>query len=104
MSGVSVPARHVLVVMGLMFDVSHAFHLAPCSPVRSHFQRASTGRLCMQLPSDDDLFASLRARVSQSERKEGPPPPLGPDEVGADSMGPQDVVSHALSIQRPLGA
>ena len=50
----------------------------------------------MALPSDDELFSSLRARVSQSEGKSGPPPPLGPDEVGAECMGPADVVEYCM--------
>ena len=50
----------------------------------------------MALPSDEDLFSSLRARVSQSEGGSGPPPPLGPDEGGAECMGPSDVVEYCM--------
>ena len=51
----------------------------------------------MLLPSDDDLFASLRARMEKSENGDkGMPPPLGPDEVGAECMGPQDVVDYCM--------
>jgi len=48
----------------------------------------------MALPSDAELFASLRQRVSRSE--EGMPPPKGPDEVAADTMGPSDVVDYCM--------
>ena len=43
-----------------------------------------------------DLFASLRARVEGTEDKSGMPPPKGPDEVGADCMGPSDVVDYLM--------
>ena len=46
--------------------------------------------------SDEDLFASLRARMDKSEGQAGAPPPLGPDEVGADMMGPNDVVDYLM--------
>jgi len=49
--------------------------------------------------SDEDLFASLRTRVSQAEGSasvQGAPPPVGPDEVMADSMGPADVVEYCM--------
>ena len=57
--------------------------------------RAPTTRML----SDDDLMASLRERIQRQESgaKGGAPPiPLGPDEVGADSMGPQDVVDYVM--------
>ena len=58
-----------------------------------HATRAAAAT--MVLPSDDDLFASLRARMAASEEK-SMPPPLGPDEVGAECMGPQDVVDYCM--------
>ena len=60
----------------------------------SRMIRAPTTRMV----SDDDLMASLRARLSTQEsgEKGGAPVPLGPDEVGADSMGPMDVVDYIM--------
>ena len=46
--------------------------------------------------SSQDLFASLRARMDDPA-KQGMPPPKGPDEVGADAMGPADVVDYVMS-------
>jgi len=47
------------------------------------------------LPSDADLFAALRKRTQKAD-EDGPPAPLGPDEVGADAMGPQEVVTYIM--------
>ena len=58
----------------------------------------------MQLPSDDELFASLRARVSVADSKTAMPPPLGPDEVGADCMGPTDVIEYCMKSLRAQAA
>ena len=40
---------------------------------------------------DDDLMASLRARMSTSEAA-----PLGIEDVGADAMGPKDVIDYIM--------
>jgi hypothetical protein len=47
----------------------------------------------MSLPSDEDLFAALRKRT---EGGDDAPPPLGPDDVGADQMGPSEVVEYCM--------
>ena len=47
------------------------------------------------MTSDEDLMASLKARMENQETS-SPPAPLGPDEVGADSMGPNDVVEYIM--------
>lgn len=92
------------VAMAMAFvSVTHAFHMAGTSRATCA-RRVAAAAPCMALPSDDDLFASLRARVSQSEAKDGPPPPLGPDEVGADSMGPQDVVDYIMKSLKAQAA
>ena len=64
--------------------------------VRSPVGAARAARAVMI--SDDELFASLKQRLSQSQEKtrDGAPPPLGPDDVGADSMGPTDVVEYIM--------
>lgn len=50
--------------------------------------------------SDDELMGSLRARMNKEPDSKGAPPPLGPDEVGADMMGPADVIDYVMkSIQ-----
>ena len=81
-----------------LIGASHAYHTGACARALAPPRRAAVAS--MALPSDDDLFASLRARVSQSEAKDGPPPPVGPDEVGADQMGPQDVVEYCMKSLR----
>ena len=76
----------------LSFAGTHAFSLI--APSRACASR--TAAATMALPSDEDLFASLRKRMSVSEDNAGAPPPLGPDEVGADQMGPSDVVEYCM--------
>lgn len=44
------------------------------------------------LIDDADLMASLKARLKATT-----PPPLGIDGLGADSMGPHEVISHVMS-------
>lgn len=65
-------------------------HRAPELPAsRVSFPRMSA--------SDDALWASLRQRISSEPQPSGSGlPPLGPDEVGATSMGPNDVVSYIM--------
>ena len=41
---------------------------------------------------DSDLMASLKARMATTEA-----PPLGIDDVGAESMGPDDVISYVMA-------
>jgi hypothetical protein len=62
-------------------------------PRRSRYARAAVR---LGLASDDDLFASLRARVDKSSEEKGLRP-LGPDEVGADCMGPTDVIDYVMN-------
>jgi len=51
-------------------------------------------RAAVNMASDDDLMASLRARMNKEGG--GAPAPLGPDEVGADQMAAQDVVDYVM--------
>jgi len=67
-------------------------YVVPHRPALSSRRASAT----MVLPSDDELFAALRARMEQGDSKNGMPPPKGPDEVGADAMGPSDVVEHCM--------
>jgi len=57
-------------------------------------------RVTASAPSDDDLFASLRSRLSQTEDSAALPVPLGPDEIGADAMGPSDVIDYCMRSLR----
>ena len=75
----------------MLFTSSTSFIVRLPSPGLSRRAAAVT----MQLPSDADLFASLRKRTETATEEEAPAP-LGPDEVGADQMGPSDVVSYCL--------
>ena len=85
-------------IMLLTVALTTAFVLqpAPGAPACVHLcaRRAVTRAL-----SDDDLFAELRARQSGAKdaSQSGAPPPLGPDDVGADSMGPAEVVEYCLA-------
>jgi hypothetical protein len=86
--------RHALVLIVAM--------AARCAALRTgvhvvkHVRpRAAAARMA----ADDDLMASLRARMNKEGS--GAPAPLGPDEVGADQMGPADVVDY---IMRSLAA
>jgi len=44
---------------------------------------------------DEDLWASLRQRVTAGES--GAAPVLGPDDVGAADMGPSDVIKYVMN-------
>ncbi|KAG8464758.1 hypothetical protein KFE25_010126 [Diacronema lutheri] len=46
-------------------------------------------------PSDEDLFASLRARLSNGDDPKALQP-LGPDEVSAVSLGPADLIKYVM--------
>ena len=52
--------------------------------------------LCVSMSSDEALWASLKARIAVSEDESAAPPPLGIDDVGADCMGPSDVVEYVM--------
>ena len=73
-------------------------HRAAASRPAARAQRS----IQMSLPSDEELFASLRSRIGQAEAggaadsASGAPPPVGPDEVAADCMGPSDVVEYCM--------
>ena len=79
------------------------------APAAAAIRRATApAMMSSSLPSDADLFASLRARVELSNKTTASsgtaPRPLGPDEVGADAMGPQDVITYIMqSLQQPSG-
>jgi len=75
---------------------AHGYVMAPWRTTAMPRRSCRATVPCLSLPSDADLFASLRARVEKSESKSGMPPPLGPDEVGAESMGPTDVVEYCM--------
>lgn len=57
--------------------------------------RSTRAAVRCETPSDSDFFASLRSRVERSASK-GEIRPLGPDEVGADSLGPDDVIAFVM--------
>jgi hypothetical protein len=61
-------------------------------PVSSSAVRNREARMC----SEDAFMASLRARMEKSTDTRGAPPPLAPDEVGADQMGPHDVIDYIM--------
>lgn len=46
-------------------------------------------------PSDEDLFASLRARI-EAPAGDKTLRPLGPDEVSAESLGPSDLIKYVM--------
>jgi len=83
--------RMMLVLAGL--GCSHALTVGLSTRVRN-------AAVSMTMPSDDALFASLRSRLSQAEDKASAPVPLGPDEVGAEVMGPADVVDYCMRSLR----
>ena len=59
------------------------------------------------MTSDDALWASLKARIAVGEDASAAPPPLGIDDVGADCMGPADVVDHvmrSMKVDADVGA
>lgn len=74
--------------------VCAAFVLGP-APRHNIAARACRVRLADEL-SNEELAASLRARLEGSSDKSRAPPPLGPDEVGADSMNASDVIDYVL--------
>lgn len=65
-------------------------HLAKTRP------SASRRAAAVHMLDDADLYAALRKRTEASEAGSPSLAPLGPDEVGADQMGPQDVVSYCM--------
>ncbi|KAJ1625397.1 hypothetical protein T492DRAFT_880152, partial [Pavlovales sp. CCMP2436] len=68
--------------------------VSPRAAARLRYPTVLASRASVRLgPSDEDLFASLRARVGQGSEDKGLQP-LGPEEVGADCMGPQDVIDY----------
>ena len=58
--------------------------------------RCTAPALRVMMSSDEALWASLKARIAVSEDESAAPPPLGIDDVGADCMGPADVVEHVM--------
>jgi hypothetical protein len=77
--------------------VSHApagYQRVPLMPTR-----CQQSRMMCPLPSDADLFAALRKRMAAQE-SDAAPAPLGPDDVGADQMGPADVVSYIMKSMK----
>ena len=58
--------------------------------------RCTAPALSVVMSSDEALWASLKARIAVSEDESAAPPPLGIDDVGADCMGPADVVEHVM--------
>ncbi len=83
----------------LLIANAHGLVVRPSSAAVPSFvtrapSRHQHARMC-SLPSDADLFASLRKRTAAQE-SDAAPAPLGPDEVGADQMGPAEVVSYCM--------
>ena len=58
--------------------------------------RCTAPALRVSMSSDEALWASLKARIAVSEDESAAPPPLGIDDVGADCMGPADVVEYVM--------
>ena len=72
---------------------------APSHALRPGTLRSGTHRASQILLSeaDDSLYASLNARIAVSEGTAGgAPPPLGVDDVGADKMGPDEVLDYVM--------
>uniref|UniRef100_A0A6U5MUD6 Uncharacterized protein n=1 Tax=Calcidiscus leptoporus TaxID=127549 RepID=A0A6U5MUD6_9EUKA len=73
--------------------------LQPGSAMQALTPRGLTApRRCvasMQM-GDDALMASLRARLSSERQDAAELPVLGIEDLGADSMGPRDVVQHMM--------
>ena len=58
--------------------------------------RCTAPALHLSMSSDEALWASLKARIAVTEESAGAPPPLGIEDIGADCMGPADVVEYVM--------
>jgi hypothetical protein len=58
--------------------------------------RCTAPALHVSMSSDEALWASLKARIAVTEESGGAPPPLGVEDIGADCMGPADVVEYVM--------
>ena len=68
-----------------------------------HRARAKAMRACaIRAQESDDLMASLRARLNAQQS--GVTGPLGPDDVGADQMGPADVIEYCMTALKASAA
>ena len=69
--------------------------------------RCTAPALHLSMSSDEALWASLKARIAVTEESAGAPPPLGIEDIGADCMGPADVVEyvmHSMKADADAGA
>jgi hypothetical protein len=86
--------------MLLCIGFSNSFAARPgagCAASRSH-AIARTSSLSLSA-ADDSLYASLRSRLAVSEGAAdagGAPAPLGVDDVGAEKMGPDEVLTYVM--------
>lgn len=78
-------------LVGILVDGVAGLQLAVGCPRTVCASVRRLGAVAMSEAADSDLWASLRARMETTEA-----PPLGVDEVGADCMGPQDVVAYIM--------
>jgi len=84
---------------------------AACSRLSSGAPRAAAFARARSvlMAGEDDMMAELRERIASVEsggatqEAGSAPPPLGPDDVGALSMGPKDVVDYVMRSLRFSG-
>jgi hypothetical protein len=95
-----------MLMLGLIVNGHGLLVLSPVTHAPAGYQRVSVmptrcqqSRMMCSLPSDADLFAALRQRMAAQE-SDAAPAPLGPDDVGADQMGPADVVSYIMKSMK----
>lgn len=95
-----------MLTLGLIVNVHGLLVTSPVSHAPAGYQRVplmptrcQQSRMMCPLPSDADLFAALRKRMAAQE-SDAAPAPLGPDDVGADQMGPADVVSYIMKSMK----
>ena len=74
-----------------LLSTASAIHLGSTAVPRTCMARGVRSRPIRCL-DDADLMASLRARMETKEAA-----PKGVDEVGADQMGPTDVVEYVMN-------
>jgi len=88
------PALTLGVVL-LLLPTGGCLHTASIPAIRARRDLAERRAGTPLMLDDAELMASLRARLETDS-----PVPLGIDDVGADSMGPSDVISRVMEAMR----
>ena len=83
----------------VLFQLAAGAHALMLTTGPVHRSTAPAPRIAMAA-SDDDLWASLKARIAVTEEAGTAPPPLGVEDLGADVMGPTDVVEYVMKSIR----